>query len=334
MKALRHVRFGIPAEVAELSNEVEPTSPGRGEVLVRAEALPIHPADLLAMQGRYGTRQPRLPAYCGTDGVGRVVSVGADVDHLRIGDLVPLMFAGVPTWRETLQVDASRLFALPACDPVALSAVGLNALTVWAMLHRVVPLEQGDWIIQNAASSSVGHACFQLAEHGGYRSINVVRSEGAAARAVEAGATHVLVDGPTLAAQVAALTEGRLPRLAIDAVGGAATGRLASCTAAGGVVLNYGMLSGEPCAIESADLVFRQVGLRGFWLKTWLRDQAPPDVARIYGDLVELTRAGVLSAPVAATYPLDGYRDALLHATADVRTGKILFLPGRAATLA
>ena len=51
--------------------------------------------------GRYGYR-PRLPAIVGTEGAGRVVAVGAGVNHLKEGDrtLVPFLH---PAWP-----DASR----------------------------------------------------------------------------------------------------------------------------------------------------------------------------------------------------------------------------------
>jgi trans-2-enoyl-CoA reductase len=326
MKALRYSRFGVPEDVAELVDEADASAPGAGEVTVRPVAMPLHPADLLAMEGRYGARQPRLPAFGGTDGVGRVTAVGIGVKHLREGDLVPLLFAGVPTWREAFTVDAQRMFALPPGNPVPLSVVGVNALTAWALLNDMVTLPANAWVLQNAAASSVGLAASQIGQRAGLRMINVVRDEAEAARLRAAGANTLLFDGADLPSRIADITEGDLPRLAIDAVAGGATARLAACVASGGVVVNYGLLSGEPPAIASTDLLFRQVSLRGFWLKAWLRDQDVAQLREVYGELAQLTHAGVISAPIAATYPLDQYRDALRHAASYAREGKVLFV--------
>jgi mitochondrial enoyl-[acyl-carrier protein] reductase / trans-2-enoyl-CoA reductase len=328
MKALRCGSFGVPWDVAELSDEPDSAAPGPSQVTVHTVAMPIHPADLLALEGRYGARRPALPAYCGTDGVGRVSAVGEEASHLKVGDLVPLLFAGVATWRESFTVEAKWLFALPEGDSLALSVVGLNALTAWAMLKGVVDLPAGAWVVQNAASSSVGHACLHLAGRMNFRLIHVVRSAAAAERMKAAGAVHVLMDDDDLASRVTQLTGADLPRLAIDAVGGSATARLAACTANGGTVLNYGLLSGEPNVIGSADLLFRQVTLRGFWLKAWLRGQPMDTVRQVYAELAALASANQLGATVAATYPLHDYRAALKHAASDSRKGKVLFVGG------
>lgn len=334
MKAVRYSSFGVPEQVAELVDEPEPGAPGASQVVVEAEVMPVHPADLLAMEGRYGTRRPRLPAWGGTDGVGRVRAVGSDVMHLQVGDLVPLLFAGFGTWREAFIVDANRLFALPAGDPLPMSVVGVNALTAWAMLHGTVPLAEGAWVVQNAASSAVGHACLQIGKCAGLRVINVVRNREGAERLREAGVLHVLVDGEDLPQQVAMLTAGELPRLAVDAVAGAATGRLAACTAPSGLVLNYGLLSGEAPVISSTDLLFRQVSLRGFWLKAWLQGQDMKRLQEVYCELTALALQGVISAPVAATYALKDFRAALANAGSFMRNGKVLFVgPGQAARI-
>ena len=39
------------------------------------------------------------------------------------------------------------------------------------------------------------------------------------------------------------------PRLAIDAVAGETCRRLAECLTEGGTIVNYGMLSGQPCMV-------------------------------------------------------------------------------------
>jgi hypothetical protein len=45
----------------------------------------------------------------------------------------------------------------------------------------------------------------------------------------------------------------------------------------------------------------------------------------MFARLAALVDAGTLVQPVAATYPLAGWRDALAHAGRDARGGKILF---------
>src|SRR6187455_3301358 len=49
--------------------------PRRGQVLVRVEAAPCNPSDVLLLQGLYGTKKT-LPAVPGWEGAGTVVASG------------------------------------------------------------------------------------------------------------------------------------------------------------------------------------------------------------------------------------------------------------------
>jgi trans-2-enoyl-CoA reductase len=110
----------------------------------------------------------------------------------------------------------------------------------------------------------------------------------------------------------------------IDAIGGAATGRLAACLGGGGTVVNYGLLSGEACQISGGDLVFRGIQLRGFWVGRWLQTTPREEIAAAFADLIGLLAAGELTTPIEATYPLSQVREALAHAAREGRDGKVI----------
>jgi trans-2-enoyl-CoA reductase len=265
----------------------------------------------------------------GGEGVGIVRVVGEGVTHLKAGDRVLLLFAGRGNWRSSLVAKAAKLFALPSgVDPLQLAMLTVNPPTAMLMLQNFATLNSGDWVIQNAANSGVGHSVIALARRRGLRSINVVRRAELARELQVLGADSVLVDGPDLPAQVRALTgSDALPKLAIDAVAGEATGRLAQTLAEGGVVVNYGMLSGQPCTLPPGDVVFRDISLRGFWLARWFASASPDEMRKIYGDLTRLIADGTIHVSVEATYPLERIREALAHAAREGRKGKILITP-------
>jgi NADPH:quinone reductase-like Zn-dependent oxidoreductase len=100
--------FGEPSEVLELVDAPEPRSPAAGQVLVGVEYAPVNMNDLYVIQGAFPVR-PSLPSFVGNEGVGRVLSVGSDVQHLNVGDriLVPLYAF---SWRERL------VCLLPTCS--------------------------------------------------------------------------------------------------------------------------------------------------------------------------------------------------------------------------
>ena len=63
----------------------------------------------------------------------------------------------------------------------------------------------------------------------------------------------------------------------------------------------------------------------GFWLLTWLSRSPRPEIVDAYRYLGSLVADGSLSVPIEATYRLDDYRQALEHAGAANRGGKVLF---------
>jgi NADPH:quinone reductase-like Zn-dependent oxidoreductase len=119
-------------------------------------------------------------------------------------------------------------------------------------------------------------------------------------------------------------------RLGIDAIGGAATDRLAQCLSEGGTLVNYGMMSGEPCVVAPSSLVFRDITLMGFWLAKWFRDASHDARQALYSELTQLVASSVLHARIHATYPVDRIREAVAAAYAGKRDGKILVTGGAA----
>lgn len=327
MKIVQYSRTGKPDEVVELI-DAEPPVPGPGEVLIDVEAAPINPSHLLALEGKYGV-QPDLPTVPGAEGVGRIAGLGDGVTDLAIGRRVMIpAYAG--TWRQQLSVDADRIAVTypDRGDPIQLSMLMANPPTAQLLLRHGARLTAGDWVVQNAANSAVGRYVIQLARLANIHTVNIVRREGLGQQLTELGADRVLVDGPDLGERVRDATGAAPVGLGFDAVGGAATARLAACLADGGTLVNYGLLSGTDCEMPAADLIFRDLRLRGFWFTRWLRDDSTVEErAALYGELADHVVEGRLIARVAATYKLDRIRQAVAHAMQDGRDGKIVLTP-------
>jgi NADPH:quinone reductase-like Zn-dependent oxidoreductase len=325
MKAVQFSRFGAGADVAELVDLPDPGTPGAGEALIDILAAPINPSDLLNFAGRYGATPPPLPAFAGGEAVGRVAAVGDGVTHLAVGDLVLALSAGRGNWRERVKTRAAPLFPLPRdADLLQLAMLAVNPATAWHMLHRFAPLKAGDWVVQNAGNSGVGHSVIKIARALGARTVNIVRRPEQAPPLEAVGADAVVVDGPELAARIRAAAGGAEPVLGIDAVVGASTGALAKAVAPGGTVVIYGLLSGNEARFDAADVLFRNVAIRGFWFSVWFANAPIDEKKALYDKLTALVRDGTIRVPVAATYPLARVNEALAHAARPGRPGKIL----------
>jgi trans-2-enoyl-CoA reductase len=194
-------------------------------------------------------------------------------------------------------------------------------------MTRYRELAAGDWLIQNAANSGVGTCLISLARAHGLRTVNVVRRIDGVASLKDRGADVVLVDGPDLEQRVrAAVGDARLP-LAIDAVAGDASGRLAKCLCEGGVVVTYGLLSEMPCTVDPHQIVFRGITLTGFWLVKFLSTMSGDEKESLYSELADRVASGEIQVDVEAVYPIDEITSALEHAARAGRGGKVLVTP-------
>jgi len=315
-----------PAEAVVRCVEVPDLGdPGSGEVLVDVHACSINPADILLIEGRYATR-PSPPCGLGIEGAGTVVAIGPDVTTLAVGDKV--MSLGRTNWTQRIRDHAHALVRLPAeVDLSQAAMLKVNVATAHLMLRNYVTLAEGDWVIQNAANSGVGVDLIRLARTRNLRSVNVVRREALVSPLLQLGADVVVVDGPDLARRVNDATGGAPIRLGIDAIAGDAIGRLATCVSEGGTVVNYGLLSGQPCRIDPFDLVFRDVKFAGFWLAPLMKAMTMAEIQTMYDGLATLLLDGTIRVAVEASYGLDHISDALAHAKREARGGKIQIRP-------
>ncbi|MBP5857131.1 zinc-dependent alcohol dehydrogenase family protein [Marivibrio halodurans] len=320
-------RIGPPEDVVALVERPDPSPPGSGEALVRMEVCPINPADLLLIEGRYAAT-PETPCPLGIEGVGCVEAVGAGVSSLKPGDRV--MCLGRANWAQAVLGPAESFVRLPDdVDPEQAAMLKVNGATAARLLRDFVDLAAGDWVMQNAANSGVGHNVIRMAARAGVRTVNIVRRDALVAPLKNLGADVVLVDGPDLADRVRDAVDGEPVRLAFDAVAGDLVDRMAGGMADGGTIVNYGLMSGEPCRIAAGRLIFGGVQLTGFWLARLLGQLAPAELQTFFGGLMGNLRDGTIHAPVEARYSFDRLGEALAHANRGARAGKVLIHPNR-----
>jgi trans-2-enoyl-CoA reductase len=327
LKAQYESRGPVPQDVIH-AVEFETPQLETGQALIEVVAAPINPSDVLTLTGEYG-QLPPLPAVGGREGVGRVAQLGPGTKEREVGELV-LLPVGCGSWSTHVVADAKHLAPLPSeADPLQLAMMTINPPTASLLLSEFVKLGQDDWVIQNAANSAVGLYLVQLAKHRGYKTVSIVRREDAMAVVREAGGDVALVDGDDLADRVSEATGKAKIRLGVDAVGGTATGRMADCLCRGATLVNYGAMSGEPCAIHPGAFIFRDLTMRGFWLSAWYQQAPEQKRGAVVGEVARLIAEGKLHAPIQATYDVSDIKAAVAAAASGERSGKILIVPRR-----
>jgi mitochondrial enoyl-[acyl-carrier protein] reductase / trans-2-enoyl-CoA reductase len=328
MKQVLIDRYGPPWEVARCADVADVGEPAADEVVFDVLAFPINPADMWFCRGSYRLKPP-LPATPGAECVGRVAAVGSAVKHVKKGDLVINLQR--ENWAERRKVKGDDAIPLPAgIDLRQAAMVRINPPTAQLMLSDFVDLKPGDWVIQNVANSAVGRLLIVLAKQRGLRTVNVVRRADLAGELKALGADSVIVDSSELARQVGEATSDARIMLGVEAIGGAATGRLADCIATDGTLVHYGSMSGEDPKVTRNNFIYRGVRLTGFMLGRFLSRRSAEQIRAIYADLGGQVMAGKLSAPVDTVYPIENIKDALAHADKGGRNGKILISPNGA----
>uniref|UniRef100_UPI00358FA0DD enoyl-[acyl-carrier-protein] reductase, mitochondrial isoform X3 n=1 Tax=Myxine glutinosa TaxID=7769 RepID=UPI00358FA0DD len=300
--------------------ELELPALGETEVKVRMLAAPINPADINMVQGSYAIL-PSLPAVGGNEGVAEVEEVGAKVDRLKRGDWVVPSDTGFGTWRTVAVCAETSLQRIPNRLPLAMAAtLSVNPCTALRMLHDFIPLNPGDFLIQNGANSGVGQSVIQIAASMGVKTINIVRKrpelEALIAQLKALGADHVFTEEDLRKPALNDVFKDAEPRLALNCVGGKATVDMLRHLVNGGTMVTYGGMSRKPVTVPTSALIFRNLNIRGFWVTQWKKDNAhdPSRFDAMLEELAALCRTGRLVSPALSEYPLKDYREALDNA--------------------
>lgn len=316
MKAIQISAFGDPSEVLRFDEFPEPAAPGPNEVLVQLEASPLNPHDLYVIKGGFPVL-PTAPGPVGNEGVGRIIGLGADVDHLAVGDRVLLpVFTWL--WRERMTIPAEGLFALPEADLHQLSMLGINPPTAALLLSEYTTLDGGDWVVQNAANSGVGRAVIGVAKARGLKSVNIVRRPELVDELKAAGADVVLVAGDNTKAEAEKAVEGGRIGLGIDAIGGESIGLIADVVSPRAAIVAYSIIGSATMSIPAWSPIFKQTTVHGFFLGNPDSAAAAPAAVR---DVLPLVVSGALHTPISGVYPPSAIVEAAIHAE---RGGKVI----------
>ncbi len=318
-------RFGPPSEVLRVEDDVPAPPLRRGEVLVRMIASPVNPSDLMYIAGQYGLK-PQLPATPGFEGVGVVEAAGGGLlGWFRKGKRVAVVNDRVGNWAEYTVTTARQVIPVPdALSDEQAASFFVNPATALAMTLHVLKLHRGAWLLQSAAGGELGKMVIRLGHTHGFRTINLVRRREQVDELKQLGADHVIVegDGP-VPEQVRKLVPDGV-RFAIDPVGGATGSGVIASLAHGGRCLLYGSLSDEPVSVHPRYFIGNGLQVEGFWLGEWAKRQRIPTLLRLFRHVGNLITEGVFQTHFAATYSLDQVRQAVEHAAAPGKGGKVL----------
>ncbi|MFL5994262.1 MAG: medium chain dehydrogenase/reductase family protein [Streptomyces sp.] len=339
----------LPGKVApsglQLARRTLP-APAAGQALVRVESTAVSFAESAMRRGRY-YGQPAFPFVPGYDLVGVVEAVGPGVDRALVGRRVAAL-TKTGGWATVVLLAAADLVEVPdGIDPDEAETLIVNGLTAYQMLHAKAKVQEGQTVLVTGAAGGVGSILVQLARHAGVHVIGTASPRHhEALRAL--GVEPIDYRDPDLAARVRALAPDGVDAV-FDHLGGASVTlsyRLLNRT---GTLVSYSIAAAldgtRPILLDFlpllAKLAFwnhlptrRHASFYDIWAGAGKPDSAKREAfrARTRTDLthvLDLLRDGVLTAQIAARFPLAEAAAAMELAESSTRTtlGKIILTP-------
>lgn len=328
-RVVRFHEIGGP-EVLRIE-DIEVPPPGPGEVRIRVQALGLNRAEAMFRSGIYVV-PPQFPERLGYEAAGTVETIGAGVEGFEIGDVVsvvpPLSMPHWPAYGELATFPAEFVVRHPASLSIEEAAASwMQYVTAYGGLVDVAKLGKGEHVLITAASSSVGLAAIQIANHVGAIPIATTRTPAKRQAILDAGAAHVVVtDEEDLVARVRSITASAGVRVVFDPIAGPLVEKLAEAMADGGMLLEYGLLSGEPTPFPLFHALTRSLTLRGYIYSEIVRDPAKLASAKAF--ILEGLASGALKPIIARSFPFEAIVEAHRYLESNQQMGKIVVTLG------
>ena len=309
MMTLRFHAYGEPADVMHLEDTTVP-SPGVGQIRVRVHACGLNPADWALCRGLFAGD---LPRGVGLDVSGTVNAVGEGVTDVRIGQRV----LGVPDFRGYPSAGASDQAVLAVWTPVP---QGLDLIEAAALPMAVetacrsldlLAVAPGLTLLVYGAGTMIGFAAVQMALLRGARVIAAAGDTFAARlRALGAEVTSYEDD---MVERVLRIGPGA-PDLILDA--GPVSDVLPD------LVRIAGGDGGRVLTVSNHGTVAEELGVRNSFEGELRYD--------VLGHFAKLAAQGDFTVPVARTFRLEAWREALDLSLSGHARGKLVLLPAGA----
>jgi len=320
MKAAVYYENGTP-EVFKYEDVPDPVCHPKG-VVIRVEAVSIEGGDTL---NRWHGPLLAKPHIVGYQAGGEIVEVGAEVDHLRVGQKVTTVF-NFGSHAALRAVPARNAWPVPPGFDIKLaSAIPVPFGTADDCLFEFGHLKAGETVLVQAGASGVGVAAIQLAKRAGATVLATASSDERLERLKPLGLDHgINYRRDDVAKSVMKLTNKKGVDLVVDPVGGATLQGSIMSLAYRGRISMVGAAGREAMKVDVSPLMTGNRSLTGVFLGAEIAtDRAHNMIQR----LVDEAARGEFKVVIDRTFPLS--QAAAAHAYIESRqaVGRVLLIP-------
>lgn len=298
-------------------------SPGPDEVLIETEAVGLNFIDTYYRKGLY---PDALPIHLGSESVGRIIAVGANVSNFSVGERVGSTQNGGAYATHRL-IPAAKAIRVPeTIEPQIAAAVLLKGLTACYLAEDTFPANRGDIALVHAAAGGVGSLLVPwLIDKG----VTVIAHAGSAEKAAKVTATHSLhCSFAELPEEIRAITKGAMCNVAYDGVGAASWDASLASLRARGIMVSYGNASGAVPPVAILDLMRCGGGSLFATRPTLAHYIATPEMLEAASKkLFDRIEKGVLKPVIGQTFALDDAAQAHRALESRATTGSTVLIP-------
>jgi NADPH2:quinone reductase len=302
---MKAVEIAAPGGPEQLRIAVRPVpKPGAQEVLIRVAASGVNRPDVMQRQGRY---PPPAGAsdIPGMEAAGEIVSLGAGVAGLAVGDQVTSLLSG-GGYAEF------AVAAAPLCLPVPkglslaeAAAVPETFFTVWDNLFTRGRCKTGDEVLIHGGTSGIGTTAIQLAKTLGATVYATAGSDDKARACERLGAVRgINYRTEDFVEVVLAATGGKGADVILDMIGGDYFDRNLKVAANEGRLVIIAMQGGARAEIKLNVLLTKRLTVAGSTLRARTVGEKAAVANAVHTNVWPLLSSGRVRPIIHATFPL------------------------------
>jgi NADPH:quinone reductase len=315
----RHVR-AVVIHDGELRVEERPDpEPGVQQLLVRVRAAGLNGADMLQRKGAYPAPPGSPQDVPGLELAGEVAALGPGASRFSEGDRV-MAIVGGGGQAELAVVHERAAMPVPAgLDWPAAGGLPEVFVTAHDALFTQAELRPAERLLVHGGAGGVGTAAIQLARAAGARVTATVRRQELRPQVEALGAQAIDPEG---------FAERGPFDVVLELVGAPNLGGNMEALARDGRVVVIGVGAGAKAELNLVALMAKRARLRGSTLRARPLEEKALAMRLVEHEVLPLFEDGVLSVPVAATYPLGQVEEAYERFAAGGKLSKVVLLLG------
>ena len=329
MKSLQCVELGPPdkLQIREVSDpQIIPD-----HVIIENKAASVNFPDVLMIQGLYQF-QPELPFSPGGECSGIIVSVGENVENLRVGDRVFAM-TGLGAFCEKILAPKHSVVKIP--DSMSFETAAALPMTYGTSLYALkqrANLKEGETLLVLGAAGGVGLATVELGKAMGAKVIAAASTQEKVDLCLKHGADEGFIY-PTgdlnrdqqkeLSSKIKELTDGLGANVVYDPVGDKYSEPCIRATAWDGRYLVIGFAAGEIPKIPINLALLKGMKIVGVFWGAWV-GMFPEENKKNFLELFDLHSQKKIKPEVSDSFPLEEGAKAIAHLKDRKAKGKVI----------